>query len=95
MQHFTVHSSESAINYHLPLIEQRKLNQVDHRKKYDDLCGCHNFFAVMLLFSYNLCTRQVIKLKNAQKIIYEAHLKEHEVNEQLAETNLQSYRNCT
>lgn len=72
----------------LPLIEVEKINQVESQKKV--LINYSVAITLLLLVVIILAVtvyRQVTKLKAAQKIIYEAHLKEHEVNQQLAETN--------
>jgi hypothetical protein len=72
----------------LPLIEAEKINQVESQKKIlvTYAVGITFLLIIVILLAITVY-RQVIKLKQAQKIIYEAHLKEHEVNQQLAETN--------
>jgi hypothetical protein len=72
----------------LPLIEAEKINQVESQKKIliSYAVGSTLLLIVVVILAI-IVYRQVVKLKQAQKIIYEAHLKEHEVNQQLAETN--------
>lgn len=72
----------------LPLIEAEKINQVESQKKILITYAVGSTFLLIIVIILAITVyRQVIKLKQAQKIIYEAHLKEHEVNQQLAETN--------
>ncbi|UEG49080.1 DUF6377 domain-containing protein [Ferruginibacter lapsinanis] len=72
----------------LPLIEAEKINQVESQKKV--LIGYSVVMTILLIaviFLAYTVYKQVAKLKLAQKIISEAHQKEHEINQQLAETN--------
>ncbi|MBN9299671.1 MAG: tetratricopeptide repeat protein [Filimonas sp.] len=72
----------------LPLIEAEKINRVESQKK---ILITYSILITVLLVAVVFLTivvyRQVRKLKHAQKVIYEAHLKEQHVNQQLAETN--------
>ncbi len=72
----------------LPLIEAEKINQVESQKKvlisYSVLI---TLLLIAVIFLALTVYKQVVKLKNAQKIISAAHQKEHEINQQLAETN--------
>ena len=74
----------------LPLIEMEKINQVESQKKvlitYAVAITLLLIIVIILVFTIY---RQITKLKNAQKIIYAANQREHEVNEQLAERNAQ------
>ncbi|MGG9972212.1 DUF6377 domain-containing protein [Ferruginibacter sp. SUN002] len=73
----------------LPLIEAEKINQVESQKKI--LIAYSIVMTILLLaviFLAYTVYKQVAKLKLAQKIISEASQKEHEINEQLNETNL-------
>jgi len=72
----------------LPLIEAEKINQVESQKKIliTYAVGITFLLVIVILLAITVY-RQVAKLKQAQKIIYEAHLKEHAINQQLAETN--------
>ena len=72
----------------LPLIEAEKINQVESQKKIliTYAVGITFLLIIVILLAITVY-RQVVKLKQAQKIIYEAHLKEHAINQQLAETN--------
>ncbi|MES2431421.1 MAG: DUF6377 domain-containing protein [Bacteroidota bacterium] len=71
----------------LPLIEAEKISQVESQKK--ALIGYSIIMTILLIaviFLAYTVYKQVAKLKEAQKIIYEASQKEHEINQQLNET---------
>ena len=72
----------------LPLIEMEKINQVESQKKIliTYAVAITLLLVIVILLGITIY-RQVTKLKHAQKIIYAAHLKEQEVNQQLAEGN--------
>lgn len=72
----------------LPLIEAEKISQVEAQKK--NLIIYSAIMTVLLLaviLLVQMIYKQMTKLKLAQKIISEANQKEHEINQQLAETN--------
>ncbi len=72
----------------LPLIEAEKLNTVEKQKKMLILYAVSVTFLLLLVIVLVIVVlKQVKKLKTAQEIITKAHLKEHEINLQLAETN--------
>ena len=72
----------------LPLIEAEKINQVESQKKILIAYAVGSTLLLLIVIVLAVIVyRQVIKLKQAQKIISAAHEKEHEVNQQLAETN--------
>ena len=72
----------------LPLIEAEKINQVESQKK---ILIAYSIIMTILLIAVIFLAytvyRQVVKLKHAQKIISDAHQKEHEINRRLEETN--------
>jgi TolA-binding protein len=72
----------------LPLIEMEKINQVESQKKVlvTYAIAITALLLLVILLSFTIY-RQVTKLKHAQKTIYAAHLKEQEVNQQLADRN--------
>lgn len=72
----------------LPLIEAQKLSMVESEKR--KLMFYATTVTLLLLLIIGLgviILRQVKKLKLAQKTITQAHIKEQEINRQLAETN--------
>lgn len=72
----------------LPLIEAEKLNLVESQKQQLVLYAV--LVTVLLIAVIGLTAvifRQIKKLKIAQKIISDAHLKEREVNQRLSESN--------
>ncbi|UAY51217.1 DUF6377 domain-containing protein [Ferruginibacter albus] len=72
----------------LPLIEAEKINKVESQKAILITYAVAITFLLLIVVVLAITVyRQVVKLKHAQKVIYDAHQKEHEVNQQLAETN--------
>ncbi len=72
----------------LPFIEAQKLNMVESQKR--KLLFYAATVTALLLLIIGLAfiiLQQVKKLKAAQKIITQAHIKEQEINRQLADTN--------
>ncbi|MCW3111058.1 MAG: hypothetical protein JWQ09_5564 [Segetibacter sp.] len=72
----------------LPLIEAERLNIVEKQKKMLILYAVSVTLLLLLVVALVVVIlKQVKKLQAAQKIITEAHIKEHEINRRLAETN--------
>lgn len=74
----------------LPLIEMEKLNQVEAQKTLLTTYAISITLLLLVVVVLGLTIyRQMTKLKHAQKIIYEAHIKDLEVNKQLEDRNTQ------
>lgn len=72
----------------LPLIEAQKLSMVENEKRKLMFYAATVTLLLLLIIGLGvIILRQVKKLKMAQKTITEAHVKELEINRQLAETN--------
>lgn len=72
----------------LPLIEAERLNIVEKQKKMLILYAVSaTLLLLLVVVLVVVIQKQVKKLKVAQKIITDAHVKEHEINLKLAESN--------
>jgi len=72
----------------LPLIEGEKLNRVEEQKSVLLTWSIIATFLLLLVITLVITVlRQVNRLKAAQRIITEAHIKEQAINQQLVETN--------
>jgi hypothetical protein len=72
----------------LPLIEGEKISRVEGQKKILTTYSVITTLLLLMVIALAIIIfRQVNKLKSAKKVITEAHIKEHAINQRLVETN--------